>query len=117
MIHPSASSQTIGAVSDSHIGWHSFQCNHRFYGYLRIRTSLSRQRVRLSEKVVQRLMKQDYLVVAKPKRRRYGSYHGEISPVPENLVNRDLTAVALNDKWLIDITEFQIPASRYTFLP
>ena len=59
--------------------------------------------MRLSEKVVQRLMKQECLVVAKPKRRRYGSYLGEISPAPENLVNRDFTAAAPNEKWLTDI--------------
>lgn len=89
-----------------------FELNHRCYGYRRMRASLSRQRVRLSEKVVQRLMKQECLVVAKPKRRRYGSYLGEISPAPENLVNRDFTAVAPNEKWLTDITEFQIPAGK-----
>jgi len=47
-------------------------------------------------------MKQKCMVVAKPKRRRYGSYLGEISPAPENLVNRDFTAVAPNEKWLTD---------------
>ncbi|MFM9428064.1 transposase-like protein, partial [Variovorax sp. GrIS 2.14] len=43
-----------------------FQLNHRCYGYRRIQAMLSRQCVRLSEKVVQRLMKQECLVVAKP---------------------------------------------------
>jgi hypothetical protein len=54
----------------------------------------------LSEKVIQRLMMQECLVVAKPKRRRYGSYLGEISPAPENLIKRDCTATAPNEKWL-----------------
>ena len=94
-----------------------FELNHRCYGYRRMRASLSKQRVRLSEKVVQRLMKQECLVVAKPKRRRYGSYLGEISPAPENLVNRDFTAVAPNEKWLTDITEFQIPAGKVYLSP
>ena len=94
-----------------------FELNHRCYVYRRMRASLSRQRVRLSEKVVLRLMKQECLVVAKPKRRRYGSYLGEISPAPENLVNRDFTAVAPNEKWLTDITEFQIPAGKVYLSP
>lgn len=38
------------------------------------------------------VMKQERLVAAAPKRRRYGSYLGEISPASENLVNRDFTA-------------------------
>ncbi len=89
-----------------------FERNHRCYGYRRIRASLSRQRVWISEKVVQRLMKQERLVATAPKRRRYGSYMGEISPAPENIVNRDFRAAVPNEKWLTDITEFQIPAGK-----
>ena len=70
-----------------------------------------------SEKVVQRLIKQESLVVSKPKRRRYGSYLGEISPAPENLINRDFHAAAPNEKWLTDITEFQIPAGKVYLSP
>ena len=78
-----------------------FELNHRCCGYRRLQASLARQCVTISEKVVQRLMKQEGLVVAKPKRRRYGSYLGEISPAPENLINRDFQAGAPNEKWLI----------------
>ncbi|MGK6311048.1 IS3 family transposase [Variovorax sp. DT-64] len=94
-----------------------FELNHRCYGYRRMQAALSRQCVRLSEKVVQRLMKQECLVVAKPKRRRYGSYLGEISPAPENLVDRDFTAPAPNEKWLTDISEFQIAAGTVYLSP
>lgn len=73
-----------------------FELNHRCYGYRRLQAPLTRQCVTLSEKVVQRLMKQESLVVARPKRRRYGSYLGEISPAPENLINRDFHAAAPN---------------------
>jgi hypothetical protein len=62
-----------------------FERNHRCYGYRRIKASLSELRLRVSEKVVQRLMKQEQLVAATSKRRRYGSYLGEISPAPANL--------------------------------
>jgi transposase InsO family protein len=62
-------------------------------------------------------MKQQCLVVAKPKRHRYGSYLGEISPAPENLINRDFQATAPNEKWLTDITEFQIPAGKVYLSP
>lgn len=37
---------------------------------------------------------------------------GEISPAPDNLLNRDFSAGAPNEKWLTDITEFQICAFR-----
>ena len=60
-----------------------FECNYRCYGYRRIHASLSRQSLKISEKVVRRLMKQECLVTTARKRRRYGSYMGEISPAPE----------------------------------
>ena len=62
-----------------------FERNHRCYGYRRIHASLSRQRVSISEKVVQRLMKQERLIVATKKRRPYGSYLGEISPLRQRI--------------------------------
>ena len=94
-----------------------FESNHRCYGYRRLQASLTRQDVTISEKVVQRLMKQESLVVAKPKRRRYASYLGEISPAPDNIINRDFRAAAPNEKWLTDITEFQIPAGKVYLSP
>ena len=94
-----------------------FELNHRCYGYRRIHASLSRQHIFISEKVVQRLMKQERLVVATTKQRRYGSYLGEIGPAPENLINRDFQAAAPNEKWLTDITEFQIPDGKVYLSP
>jgi putative transposase len=94
-----------------------FECNHRCYGYRRRRAALGRQQLCLSEKVVRRLMRQDGLIVATPRRRRYGSYLGEISPAPENLINRDFRAATPNEKWLTDITEFHIPAGKVYLSP
>jgi len=94
-----------------------FECNHRCYGYRRMRAALRRRQSFISEKVVQRLMKQQRLIVAANKKRRYGSYLGEISPAPENLLNRDFHAAAPNEKWLTDITEFQIPAGKVYLSP
>ena len=68
-----------------------------------MQASLSKERVRISEKVVQRLMKQQCLVAVTSKRRRHGSYQGEISPA---LLNRDFGAAAPNENWLTDITQF-----------
>ena len=94
-----------------------FERNHSCYGYRRLRASLGRQHVFISEKVMRRLMKQEGLIVAAPKRRRYGSYLGEISPAPDNLINRDFQAASPNEKWLTDITEFQIPAGKVYLSP
>ena len=94
-----------------------FELNHRCYGYRRIRAALIRQQVFVSEKVVRRLMRQEGLAAVTTRRRRYGSYYGEISPAPENLINRDFRAAAPNQKWLTDITEFQIPAGKVYLSP
>ncbi len=82
-----------------------------------MRAALGRQKVFISEKVVRRLMKQEQLSAATTRRRRYGSYAGEIGPAPENLINRDFRAAAPNEKWLTDITEFQIPAGKVYLSP
>ncbi len=90
-----------------------FERNYRCYGYRRIHASLSDRSVSISEKVIRRPMKQECMVAATSKRRRYGSYMGEISPAPDNLLNRNFSADAPNAKWLTDITEFQIPAGKF----
>jgi transposase InsO family protein/transposase-like protein len=94
-----------------------FQSNYRCYGSRRMHATLARHSVTISEKVVRRLMKEERLIPVLRKRRRYGSYMGEISPAPDNLLNRDFTASAPNKKWLTDITEFQIPAGKVYLSP
>ena len=94
-----------------------FESNHRCYGSRRLAASLTRQSISISEKVVRRLMKQEALIVPKPRRRRYSSYLGEISPAPENIINRDFQASAPNEKWLTDITEFHIRAGKVYLSP
>lgn len=62
-------------------------------------------------------MAEEQLVVHTKRRRRYSSYRGEISPAVDNIVNRDFGAAAPNEKWLTDITEFQIPAGKVYLSP
>ena len=62
-------------------------------------------------------MRQEGLAAATTRRRRYRSYRGEISPAPENLIDRNFRAAAPNEKWLTDITEFQIPAGKVYLSP
>jgi putative transposase len=94
-----------------------FELNHRCYGYRRIKASLCKQHLHISEGVVRRLMGQAGLTIATPRRRRYHSYGGEISPAPDNIINRDFHAAKPNEKWLTDITEFHIPAGKVYLSP
>jgi putative transposase len=111
-----------GEVADKHAEVHRimtdiFESNYRCYGYRRMQASLARESMNVSEKVVRRLMKQQSLVPNVRGRRRYRSYIGEISPAPDNLLNRDFSAGAPNEKWLTDVTEFQIPAGKVYLSP
>ena len=47
----------------------------------------------------------------------YAFYLGDISPAPENIINRAFQAAAPNEKWLTDITELQIPAGKVYLSP
>ncbi|EGD1659748.1 DDE-type integrase/transposase/recombinase, partial [Escherichia coli] len=64
-----------------------------------------------------RLMAEEQLVVKRTRRRRYNSYCGEIGPAPENLLARDFSSCRPNEKWLTDITEFQLPAGKVYLSP
>ena len=95
-----------------------FNRNHRCYGYRRIQAAaLDKHKFCLSEKVVQRLMMQKGLVVAVMKRPRYGFHLEEIRTVLKNLIKHDFQAVTLDEKWLTDITKFQISAGKVYLLP
>lgn len=94
-----------------------FDLNHRCYGYRRVHVILRRCGTRVSEKVVRRLMAEEELVVPANKRRRYSSYNGEVSPAPDNLINRDFKAERPNQKWLTDLTEFHIPSGKVYLSP
>lgn len=94
-----------------------FEVNKKRYGYRRVHMQLRRDGLPVSEKIVRRIMAEEKLVVAGTKRRRYSSYNGEISPSVENVIERDFHADAPNEKWLTDITEFQIPAGKVYLSP
>ena len=57
------------------------------YGYRRVKAALG---TGVSEKVIRRIMREDGLVARVPGRRRYSSCEGEVTPAPDNLVDRDL---------------------------
>lgn len=87
------------------------------YGYRRIHTMLKREGMVISEKVVRRIMREDGLIVYCSRKRKYSSYIGEITPVVENVIDRDFHAELPNMKWLTDITEFVIPAGKIYLSP
>lgn len=94
-----------------------FEENHLCYGYRRIYLALKKSGVRLSEKVIRRLMRQERLQPVVRRKRAYSSYQGEITPAVPNIIQRNFRAEHPNEKWLTDITEFAIPAGKIYLSP
>lgn len=94
-----------------------FEKSRKTYGYRRIHSVLKTEGIRISEKIVRSLMKEEHLCVMFKKRKKYSSYLGEISPAVDNVVNRDFHSDKPNEKWLTDITEFSIPAGKVYLSP
>jgi len=94
-----------------------FEENCSCYGYRRIHLELRKHGVRLSEKIVLRLMNQAHLHPRIHKKRVYSSYQGEIMPAVPNILARNFHANRPNEKWLTDITEFAIPAGKVYLSP
>ena len=94
-----------------------FRKNRSVYGYRRVHAVLRNQGLKCSEKVIRRIMREEHLVVPGRKKRKYTSYIGEISPAVPNLLQRDFHADKPNQKWVTDISEFQIPAGKVYLSP
>jgi transposase InsO family protein/transposase-like protein len=94
-----------------------FNKAHARYGYRRLHAVVAAHG-RVSEKVVRRIMAEQHLIAkGRSRRRRYSSYLGEISPAPDNLLERDFHADEPNTKWLTDITEFHLPGGKVYLSP
>lgn len=87
------------------------------YGYRRVHAQMRNEGVKISEKVVRRIMQENSLRVQAVRKRKYNSYKGELTPAVENVINRDFHAEKPNQKWLTDITEFHIPAGKVYLSP
>ncbi|SUU34534.1 transposase insK for insertion sequence element IS150 [Actinobacillus seminis] len=53
----------------------------------------------------------------KCKRRKYSSYQGKVGKIADNLLKRDFSATAPNEKWATDITEFKCAEGKLYLSP
>ena len=85
------------------------------YGYRRITAQLRQTGQTVNHKTVQRLMKSLGLKsLVRPK--KYRSYRGEYAASP-NLLNRQFDAVRPNEKWVTDVTEFNVRGDKLYLSP
>ncbi|MGW3471695.1 IS3 family transposase [Saccharopolyspora sp. NPDC000995] len=94
-----------------------FEENRRRYGHRGIHRELVGAGWRVAKKTVLKLMRELGLVCPIRRRRRYNSYRGETGEAAENLLDRDFTASAPNQKWVTDVTEFAITDRKVYLSP
>ena len=95
----------------------AFENSERRYGYKRVYLELRSMGIRVSAKWVMRLMTRHGMVPLYKSAKRHGSYKGELTDAPADLVNRDFHAEAPNMLWVTDLTEFGIPAGKVYLSP
>jgi len=92
--------------------------NEARYGYRRTWGELRAEGIRVSEKVVRRIMREEGLCVRyEPKAKKWSSYGGETPGAPKNLVGRDFRSALPNFLWLTDITEFGLDGFKCYLSP
>ncbi len=85
------------------------------YGYRRITAALGHAGEAVNHKTVQRLMQGLGLKsLARPK--KYRSYRGQLAAAP-NLLNRQFAASGANQKWVTDVTEFNVQGDKLYLSP
>ena len=86
------------------------------YGYRRIRLALRNMGFCLNHKTIQRLMDLLQLKAIGPKK-RYRSYRGEVGRVAANTLSRNFKAQAPHQKWVTDVTEFNLRGEKIYLSP
>ena len=82
-------------------------------GYRPMTLKLRQRGFHLNHKTVLKLMNE--LGIHSILRKKRHGKRGKTSHIAPNLLNRDFTATALNQKWVTDVTEFQVVKKRFIF--
>lgn len=90
--------------------------NQGRYGYRRITLELHNRGYQINHKTVQRLMK-TLCLKCMVRIKKYRSYKGEVGKIAPNILKRDFSATAPNQKWTTDITEFALFGTKLYLSP
>jgi putative transposase len=86
------------------------------YGYRRITAAVRQSGNQVNHKLVQRLMGVLGLKsLVRPK--RYRSFKGDVGQAAPNELQRQFTAEAANQKWVTDVTEFNVAGEKLYLSP
>ncbi len=86
------------------------------YGYRRITATIRQAGHVINHKTVQRLMGQLQLK-SRVRPKKYRSWRGEVGRVAPNLLQRQFDAERPNQKWVTDVTEFNVGGQKLYLSP
>lgn len=86
------------------------------YGYRRITLELRNQSMEINRKRVARLMHECGLK-SLVRIKKYRSYKGSIGKIAPNVLERNFNAIAINKKWVTDVTEFSLFSQKRYLSP
>jgi putative transposase len=86
------------------------------YGHRRVKVELENICHKVSHKTVLRLMREEGLS-CQVRMKKYRSYRGEVGKVAPNLLQRDFKADQPNQKWVTDVTEFNLFGQKLYLSP
>lgn len=111
-----AAEAPVSYVSEKQAITQIFHRHRGRYGYRRVTLALKAQGNPLNHKTVQKLMGQLNLKsLVRPK--RYQSYKGQVGRVVDHLLCRNFTASQPHEKWVTDVTEFNIRGEKVYLSP
>lgn len=93
-----------------------YACHKGRYGYRRITDALRQAGEAINHKAVQRLM-QGMGLKSRVRPKRYRSYRGEVGKVAPNILQRQFKAERPNQKWVTDVTEFNVRGEKLYLSP
>jgi transposase InsO family protein len=86
------------------------------YGYRRITATIRRLGTPVNHKTVQRLM-QEMGIKSLVRVKKYRSYRGDVGRAAPNVLQRHFEAHGANQKWVTDVTEFNVAGEKLYLSP
>ncbi|MEX3935789.1 IS3 family transposase [Paraburkholderia phymatum] len=86
------------------------------YGYRRVTAVIRQEGRRINHKTVQRLMGELQLKSC-VRVKKYRAYRGQIGHVAPNVLERNFAAQRPNEKWVTDVTEFNVSGQKLYLSP
>ena len=93
-----------------------FETHKGRYGYRRITAAIRQQGHRINHKTVQRLMG-ELRLKSYVRIKKYRSYKGAAGSVAPNVLQRQFDAQRPNQKWVTDVTEFDVNGQKLYLSP